>query len=81
MREAAGELGITVEAVRGRIKRGTLGHHKDGGTVEVLLPMDQARPDPTSQQPDHDQTTDESRLVEVLEEQNAYLREQLGEER
>ncbi len=81
MREAAGELGITVEAVRGRIKRGTLGHHKDGGTVYVLLPMDQARPYPTSQQPDHDQTTDESRLVEVLEEQNAYLREQLGEER
>jgi hypothetical protein len=85
VREAAGELGITVEAVRGRIKRGTLGHHKDGGTVYVLLPMDQAQPDPasraTSRQPDHDQTADDSRLVEVLEEQNAYLREQLGEER
>jgi hypothetical protein len=39
--EASEVLGITVEAVRGRIKRGTLEHERDSGTVYVLLPADQ----------------------------------------
>jgi hypothetical protein len=46
--------GRHVEAVRGRIKRGTLEHERDSGTVYVWLDIDQS---PTSDQPDDDQLT------------------------
>ncbi len=36
MAEASEILAVTVEAVRGRIKRGTLEHERDSGTVYVL---------------------------------------------
>ncbi len=75
--DAADALGITVEAVRGRIKRGKLGHVKDGGTVYVLLPIDGTRPDKTSHQPDNDRITDQSKLIEVLEAQVEDLRARL----
>jgi hypothetical protein len=75
--DAAAALGITVEAVRGRIKRGKLGYVKDGGTVYVLLPIDQTRPDKTSHQPDNDRITDQSKLIEVLEAQVEDLRARL----
>ncbi len=75
--DAADALGITVEAVRGRIKRGKLGHVKDGGTVYVLLPIDQTRPDTTSHQPDNDRITDQSKLIEVFEAQVKDLRARL----
>ncbi len=75
--DAADALGITVEAVRGRIKRGKLGHVKDGGTVYVLLPLDQTRPAKTSHQPDNDRITDQSKLIEVLEAQVEDLRGRL----
>ena len=78
--EAAEALGITVEAVRGRIKRGKLGHIKDGGTVYVLLPVDQSRPDTTSPQPDNDQTNDQSKLIERLERQVEDLQTRLDRE-
>ena len=76
MQEAASRLGVTVDAVRGRIKRGTLSSQKDeDGTVYVLLgegdqPPGQsdAAPRPAADQPE---------LVEVLQEQNEYLRLQL----
>lgn len=71
--EAADVLGITVEAVRGRIKRGKLENVKDDGTVYVLLPIDQTRPD-------DDRTSDQSRLVEVLEGQVEDLRARLDRE-
>jgi hypothetical protein len=35
--EAAALLGISAEAVRGRIRRGTLPVEREGGTVYVLL--------------------------------------------
>src|ERR671910_120104 len=35
--EAASILGISAEAVRGRIRRGTLPVERDGGTVYVLI--------------------------------------------
>jgi hypothetical protein len=38
--EAAEMLGISAEAVRGRIRRGTLPVERDGGTVYVLLEGD-----------------------------------------
>jgi hypothetical protein len=40
--EAARLLGISAEAVRGRIRRGTLPVERDGGTVYVLLDPDKA---------------------------------------
>jgi hypothetical protein len=82
--EAANILGITVEAVRGRIKRGTLAHEKDEhGTVYVLLDVDETRAveDPTS-----DQTPAQALIVERLDSQVrdlhdevAYLRQLLNE--
>ena len=40
MAEAADALGITVDAVRSRIKRGTIEHERVGGRVYVLLVAD-----------------------------------------
>jgi hypothetical protein len=78
--EAAEALGITVEAVRGRIKRGTLEAEREGDHVFVLLEADQSRPAV-------DQPTDQTRpdaLLEALDEardQIRYLRELLQAER
>ncbi len=94
--EAADELRISAEAVRSRVKRGTLRSVKEGGTVYVLLPGpasdDQTRPgedqtiadnDQTKDQtpPEHEQAGDRAELVESLLDQLAYMREQLAEER
>jgi hypothetical protein len=83
--EAAELLGLTVEAVRGRIKRGKLEHTKEDGTVYVILDTDQSSTRQTGQQPADDQPIDRSsaqvELVEALREQVAYMREQLAEER
>jgi excisionase family DNA binding protein len=74
--EAADALGITVDAVRSRVKRGTIAHERVGGRVYVLLGADQSRPG-------HDQGTDrpgpagEDRTDELI----ATLREQLQAER
>jgi hypothetical protein len=74
---AAQALGVSVEAVRGRIKRGTIEHVREGGTVYVLL-----EPPPSDQPPPgRDQPADQSRLVEVLEDQVDHLRRQLEAER
>jgi hypothetical protein len=68
--EAATVLGVTVDAVRGRIRRGKLAAEHEGSTVYVFVGTKEAdRPR---------QSPDESRLVEVLEDQVAYLREQLA---
>jgi hypothetical protein len=78
-------LGITAEAVRTRIKRGKLDSVKEpdapGGTVYVLLPADQTRPniDPTMR--GQDQTLDQTELVEELRDRVAYLERQVEEER
>jgi hypothetical protein len=81
--EAAGALGISAEAVRQRIKRGTVATEKDAsGTVYVLLDADMTRtnadstPDMTGKR-----SLDQTDLVEVLKEQVTYLREQLDQER
>jgi excisionase family DNA binding protein len=72
--EAAAALGITPEAVRGRIRRGTLRAERSGGHVYVVLDADQPRPT-------GDQPTDRSELVEELRAHHATLREQLEAER
>src|SRR5215204_302445 len=65
--QAADQLGISVEAVRQRLKRGTLSHTKHEGRVYVHLDADQ----PT------DRTNDRDTLVESLQEQVEQLRLQL----
>jgi excisionase family DNA binding protein len=74
--EAADALGLTVDAVRSRIKRGTIDHVRVGGRVYVLLDADEARP---NHDHDTDQETSESedRTAELI----ATLREQLQAER
>ena len=86
--DAAQELGISADAVRSRIKRGTVGSVKEGSTVYVLLPE---HPDAARTRPNDDQTTsrttpehdraDAQELVDSLLDQVAYMREQLAEER
>lgn len=49
--QAADQLGVTVDAVRGRIKRGTIAHVRESGRVYVLLAADELRPG-------HDQDAD-----------------------
>jgi hypothetical protein len=80
VREATEALGLTVDAVRGRIKRGSLDHHKDpDGTVYVWLDADEARL--SDDQPD-DQPNDQPRLSEDRDDRGdllvADLREQVA---
>jgi hypothetical protein len=81
--EASEILGITVEAVRGRIKRGTLEHERDSGTVYVLLDAgqsaDQSRPD-SDQAADRLQS-DSAALISAKDETITTLRDQLEAER
>jgi hypothetical protein len=70
--EAAEILGVTVEAIRGRIKRGTLTHEKTpDGTVWVFLDADQPRPVV-------DQLNEQTLLVPRLENEIEFLREELA---
>ena len=66
VQEAAEALGITVEAVRARIKRGKLRREKgESGTVYVWLDAAQTQPDPAQThdqtQPDADREYDQTR--------------------
>jgi hypothetical protein len=69
--EASEILGVTVEAVRGRIKRGTIGHEREGDRVFVVLDADQP---PTGRDQGYDQSTDRTELVETLRERIEDLR-------
>ena len=76
-------LGVTVEAIRGRIKRGTLEHERHSGTVYVLLDADQSTNRP---RPDTDQTagqlqSDSAALISAKDETITTLRDQLEAER
>jgi hypothetical protein len=77
--EAAEILGISAEAVRGRVRRGTLPVEREGGTVYVLI--DQAPYERTTT--DQSRTTDDqtAALIASLQDQIQYLREQLDAER
>jgi hypothetical protein len=80
--EAAQILGISAEAVRGRIRRGTLPVVREGGTVYVLIDRaaderttgDQTRT--TGGQPS-DRAGESSALISAKDELIATLREQL----
>jgi excisionase family DNA binding protein len=67
--EAAGELGISQDAVRMRIKRGTLEAERDGRQVLVLL--DSVRSGVGSH-------PDSSALISRLEDEVRFLREELA---
>jgi hypothetical protein len=79
--EAARRLGITPDAVRARINRGTLAGEKRGAQWWVHLPTDRiptepptgVQPDATGTRPDTDRP-----LVEQLRSENAYLRVELS---
>ena len=77
--QAAEALGVTVDAVRGRIRRGKLeAEHDDTGTVYVWVAApegDSRGPSATSRRPSNDQ----AERIEDLRDQVAYLREQLEE--
>jgi hypothetical protein len=78
--EAAGVMGISAEAVRQRIKRGTLPTEKDAsGTVHVLLNEaqvgDRTRHVGDRTRKDGGSTPDSTALVESLREQVEYLKE------
>ena len=75
--QAAEALGVTVDAVRGRIRRGKLEAEHEAGAVYVWIDApdegDRRGPSATSQRPSGDQPE----RIEDLREQVAYLREQL----
>ncbi len=80
--DAAQLLGLSAEAVRMRIKRGTLASEKVGGTVYVLLESNQTRTntDQTSDQTTgqtHVLTADQTALVNALQAEVQFLREEL----
>ena len=80
MAEAADALGITVDAVRSRVKRDTIDYVREGGRVYVLLDTDESRPgqdQDTDQVGDQGTTAAEDRTDELI----ATLREQLQAER
>jgi hypothetical protein len=81
--EASAVLGVTVEAVRGRIKRGTLDHERTDKGVFVLLEADQTtdRPRPDDDQANDRLRSDSSALISAKDETIAALREQLESER
>lgn len=76
--QAAAALGITEGAVRSRIKRGTLATAKEGGNVFVLLGDGTSQ---ANQTPSDDVPSDQLQLIEALQDQIRYLREQLDAER
>ncbi len=88
--QAAKLLGLSTEAIRSRVRRGTLHSERVGGTVYVLLHVDQTQ---TGEQPTNADTTgqpvtqpetqttmlpaDQTYLVTSLEEQVSFLRSEL----
>ncbi len=87
--QAAAALGISAEAVRQRIKRGTVEYEKVGGTVYVFVETDRTRQDAdttgdrtadSTSDSTGDRTEARTELVEELREHIADLREQLREE-
>ena len=75
---AADYLGISSDAVRSRVKRGTLAHEREAGRVYVLVDAD--RPGPTSDRPPTGQSTD-NELTSQMQSEIDHLRGQLEAER
>ncbi len=71
--DAARLLGVTVDAVRKRIERGSLRSEKVGTTRYVLLDPDRTKPDTDMSSPDSDLTD----KVTILKEHVQFLRREL----
>jgi hypothetical protein len=76
--EAAQALGISPEAVRNRLSRGTLDSAKEDGTVYVLLEADRAR---HTDDKSHDIPGEAEAVISAKDETIRVLREQLEAER
>jgi excisionase family DNA binding protein len=76
--QAADALGVGVDTIRSRIKRGSIGHVREGGRVYVLPGGDQGT---TSSDQGGDRLSAQTALIEALRDQVTYMREQLAEER
>jgi hypothetical protein len=78
--DAAKVLALTEEAVRQRVKRGTLDSIKVDGKLFVLLDADTSQDLSNSKKrPVIDTSNDTSRLVDALEDEIAHLRRQLDQ--
>ena len=74
-------LNLSAEAVRSRVQRGTLDSIKIDGAVYVLLDADQMRPSAVRTDDQTPLIQSLQALVDSLQDQTAYLREQLDQER
>ena len=80
--EAAEILGVTVDAIRKRVQRGTIPHQKDeSGRVWVVLEAASTVQDATGNSPDEPsgavQDGEQDELVSTLQEQVGFLKEEL----
>jgi hypothetical protein len=76
--DAAARLGITVEALRMRIKRGTVAHEKIDGTVYILLDTERTQP---NNQPNDVQHPSTDALISEMRRRIYSLERQLEHER
>ena len=82
VQQAADILGISTEATRQRIKRGTLPTERDeDGNVFVLLEADGTRTTDDGTHTNTDRTGDGTAQIESQQDQIEYLRKQLDKER
>jgi len=68
--QAADQLGISIDAMRARVKRGTVATEREGGRVYVLLDTDQ------DADQDEARAGESSPLISQLREEVSYLREE-----
>ena len=92
VQQAADELGLTVDAIRGRLRRGTIRSVREGGRVFIVLTGNEsntARDQPTGQytptddEPSQQQSSpsETPELVEELQDRVRYLERSLDRER
>jgi hypothetical protein len=82
VQEAADRLGITVDAIRKRVQRGTIGHDKDeDGRVWILLDTDRTRHAADQDSAGHRQDDESSALISEMRAHNETLQDQLQAER
>lgn len=78
MQEAAQRLGVTPDAIRSRLRRGTLEGGKDGDTWYVVLPSSEDDGDRQDDDtPRHDTDATPAALIEQLQGEVSYLRSEL----
>jgi hypothetical protein len=73
VQQAADHLGISVDGVRGRIRRGTIEYVREGGRVYVLLDADTSH---TNRDEKIGQYSESNTLISQLRSEIYYLREE-----